>query len=166
MADTKRKIEVNPDEWDADIVDCPLADQDCYCGLLTVGTMQCVFSGEPVITAAHRFSCPLSAGPVEVSLKTKQAKTFYIQNPQCTYGGLMHFWKTGDCGYEPGISKARLFTLDEINAKHSIQSGEKLAWPKEYIDARAVDGRIDASKCDIEIAKDIAMAAIYEVPAT
>ncbi len=58
----KKKIIVNPDEMDADITDCPFADQDNYCGLASGGlAVSCKILED-------RFSCPLNAGPVEVSL--------------------------------------------------------------------------------------------------
>ena len=64
-----------------------------------------------------------------------------------------------DCGYGPPIAEAKLFTPDEIAAKHSILSGEKLAWPKDYIDERVVDGKVLASQCDVAIANGILIAA-------
>lgn len=58
----KRNIVVNPDEMDADIIDCPFADQDSYCGLISGGlAVSCMILED-------RSGCPLNAGPVEVSL--------------------------------------------------------------------------------------------------
>ncbi len=58
----KEKIIVNPDEMDADIIDCPFADQDSYCGIANGGAaVLCKILED-------RFSCPLNAGPVEVRL--------------------------------------------------------------------------------------------------
>lgn len=62
----KQTIMVNPEEMDADVVDCPLADQDCYCGLANGGAaVSCKILED-------RHSCPLNAGPVEVSLAAKK----------------------------------------------------------------------------------------------
>ncbi len=147
---SEKKIVVDPGKWDAGFVDCPFVDQDGYCGLVCGG------SAVMCDILQDRSCCPLNAGPVKVSLAEKEEEVFYIQNPQCTYGGLVHLWKTGDHGYEPNISKARIFTLEEIAEKHSIISGEKLAWPKDYIDERAVDGKVKVDRCDIAIANAIA----------
>lgn len=86
------------------------------------------------------------------------AEEFYIQYPMLTNesDGFMHFWRRTDCGYGPEITEAKLFSLDEIAEKHSIIIGKKLAWPKDYIDERAVDGKVQASSCEIEIARAIA----------
>ncbi len=64
----KKSIVVNPDEWDPDIIDCPFADQDSYCGFLNGGAaVSCNILED-------RFSCPLSAGPIEVSLAASTKK--------------------------------------------------------------------------------------------
>lgn len=140
----RRKIIVNPDEMDADIIDCPLADQDSYCGLASGGgAVQCKILED-------RSSCPLNAGPVEVSLAAEKTKLFYVQKPDLAFDGLIHFWTKGDHGYAPQISAARVFDLVEIESMYSIRDAEKIAWPKEYIDAKAVDNKVASKDCDIE----------------
>ena len=79
----------------------------------------------------------------------EQAKLFYVQKPDLSFDGLMHFWTKGDHGYAPDISVARVFTLEEVNSMHSIKYEEKIAWPKEYIDAKAVDNNVGLKVCDI-----------------
>lgn len=154
----EKKIVVDPGKWDAGFVDCPFADQDCCCGLVSDG------SAVMCDILQDRTNCPLNAGPVKVSLAEKEeeknelAEACYIQHPMLTNeaDGFMRFWRRTDCGYGPEINYARVFSAGEIAEKHSIISGEKLAWPKDYIDERAVDGKVKADRCDIAIANAIA----------
>ncbi len=154
----RRKIVVNPDEMDADITDCPFACQDNYCGIANGGAaVSCKILED-------RFSCPLNAGPVEVSLaataeQPEKAKLFYVQKSDLSFDGLIHFWTKDDHGYAPDISAARVFALEEVNSMYSIQDKEKIAWPKEYIDAKAVDNKVASKDCDIEASHKVTTAA-------
>lgn len=74
MAVGVKKIVVDPDEWDEDIIDCPFADQELIClrpaveGMSTVYCAHCG-SGVPSLD-----KCPLEDGPVTVSLKPLSAR--------------------------------------------------------------------------------------------
>lgn len=149
----KKIIIINPDEWDADIIDCPFVDLDNYCGLISVGTdIECNILED-------RSSCSLNGCSVEVSLAISSAELFYVQKPDETFGGQMHFWTNGDHGYAPQITAARVFTLEEIRGMPSIKYAEKIAWPKDYIDAKAVDNMVASKDCDPKAShKVVAMA--------
>ncbi|HEG43887.1 hypothetical protein LCGC14_2083300 [marine sediment metagenome] len=147
-----KSIVVNPDEWDPDIIDCLFADQDSYCSLISRGAaVSCKILED-------RFSCPLNAGSIQVSLAEITAELFYIQNPKMNHGGFMRFWTIGDHGYAPEISVARVFTLEEVNGMHSIRYEEKIAWPKEYIDSKAVKNCVPLKSCDIAASYMVGMA--------
>lgn len=67
--DVVKKLVVNPEAWDDGIVDCPLADQDCICGLayyLVPGVVKsCQFSTEE---SGIKCACPLEKTAIEMSL--------------------------------------------------------------------------------------------------
>ena len=87
MADAIRKIEVNPDEWDADAIECPFADESSSCGLshlLSGGGVQCCeFDG---YEGGHHTFCPLKNGPIEISLKNSENITSTNKRDQPVQG--------------------------------------------------------------------------------
>lgn len=75
---------------------------------------------------------------------------FYIEDPKRRDEGcLMCWWEVNDRGYLFDIERARVFTQEEVENKLSIQMGDKIAWPKPYIDKMAKDGFVMSDECDI-----------------
>ena len=66
----KQTTIVNPDEWDAGIIDCAFSDQDCICSRAAtegMSVMYCRHCGLDDVLCLDK--CPLEDGPVEVRLK-------------------------------------------------------------------------------------------------
>ncbi len=74
---------------------------------------------------------------------------FYIEDPRRRQDGLMNWWEMYDRGYLTDIERARVFVQEEVEEKLSIQMGDKIAWPKAYIDEMAKDGFVMFDACDI-----------------
>lgn len=167
----------NPDDYDTLGADGPICCPDC--GNEKFQTVEQVLksaetSGNALLDignfirradvsdhVAATIKLTIDGAVFEQPPEKEQAKAFYIQHPMLTKhsDGLMHFWRSTDCGYGPEIEHAKLFTLEEIAAKQSIRSGEKLAWPRDYIAERVVDGKVKAERCERGIASGIAIAA-------
>lgn len=77
---------------------------------------------------------------------------FYIEDPERRDGGcLMCWWEVNDRGYLFDVERARVFTQREVEDKISVQMGDKIAWPKLYIDEVAKDGLVVFDDCDAEM---------------
>lgn len=75
---------------------------------------------------------------------------FYIEDPKRRQNGAMCWWEMNDRGYVLGLGRARTFTVDEVDRKLSVQMGDKIAWPKIYIDSVQRAGLVWFEDCDIE----------------
>lgn len=73
-------------------------------------------------------------------------KLYYVQNPSCVGGEPMLWWKKGDYGYASDIQEAKVFTESEIGGMFSIKLGEKIAYPKDFIDG-LTQHHIDTQDC-------------------
>jgi hypothetical protein len=62
-------------------------------------------------------------------------KLFYLQNG--VVGNTMYFWKHDCRGYTSNLAEAHLFTESQAMRQHAMRD-EDIPWPKEYIDAKAV----------------------------
>lgn len=107
-------------------------------------------------TTAKLFSKAWADEPIEAA--ANKAELFYVQKPDQEFDGLIHFWTKGDHGYAPQITAARVFDMEEVESMYSIGEGEKIAWPKEYIDAKAVDNMVALNDCDIKQAHKVVAA--------
>ncbi len=74
---------------------------------------------------------------------------FYIEDPKRRQNGAMCWWEKTDRGYVLGIGRARVFTEEEVREKLSVQMGDKIAWPKLYIDSVHKAGIVWFDSCDI-----------------
>ena len=74
-------------------------------------------------------------------------RLFYVQNGYV--GNSMLWWKHNNAGYACDIRQARMFTQEELGKMQSIKEGSKKAWPKDYIDQRAVQ-HVDSQDCNYE----------------
>ncbi len=73
---------------------------------------------------------------------------FYIEDLKRRQGNVMCWWRRDGVGYTTNISLAKMFTRLEVEDKYSIQIGEKVAWPIEYIDLRVKSGVVMADECN------------------